>query len=466
MKTRKAAFPVLMGAISQWLRWLREIFGRMGATMSESSKRAAVSGVAEESVGADGSQLAGFSRRGLIGVGAAALGLATAAAQAQSYDDTKKGEASLSDPGPKNAPLDALNKNSVTPPPTDHGSVPEFWHSFSLAHRRVEQGGWARQVNEVDFPLSKSIASVNMRLEAGGVRELHWHKASEWALMLTGTARLTAIDYEGHPFVKDVKAGDLWYFPAGLPHSIQGLGPDGCEFLLVFDDGKFSEEGTTLLTDWLIHTPREVVAKNFATEPSRLKPFDAIAPSGRYIFPAPLPPALPQDQRSVGGTASSLDFSFAMLDMPPTKRDASGEIRIVDSSSFKVSTEIAMAHVRVKPGAMRELHWHPNAAEWQYYIAGQGRMTVFANHSDARTMDFRAGDVGYIPVTLPHYIENTGSDDLVFLEMFKSPVYRDVSLNNWLAAIPQELVEQHLSLSRDVLAAIPKANNGLLPTSA
>ncbi len=410
--------------------------------------------------------VAGFSRRGLIGAGAAALGLAATAAQAQSYADIKKGEASLTDTGPQNKPLDALNKDSVIPPATDHGSVPEFWHSFALSHRRVEQGGWARQVNVVDFPISKSIASVNMRLDAGGVRELHWHEAAEWSLMLTGTARLTAIDYDGRPYVKDVKAGDLWYFPAGLPHSIQGLGPDGCEFLLVFDDGKFSEEGTTLLTDWLIHTPREVVAKNFGVAQDKLAPFAQIPPSGRYIFAAPLPPALSQDQASVGGSTSKLGFDFSMLDMAPTKQDAMGEIRIVDSGKFKVSKTMAMAHVRIKPGAMRELHWHPNAAEWQYYIAGSGRMTVFANHSDARTMDFKQGDVGYIPATLPHYIENTGSDDLVFLEMFRAPIYQDVSLNNWLAAIPPELVQQHLSLATDVLAQIPKTNNGVVPKSA
>ena len=411
--------------------------------------------------------VAGFSRRGLIGVGAAAFGIAAAnAAQAQSYGDIKKGEAALTDPGPQNRPLDVLNKDSVVPPATDHGSMQEFWHSFSLSHRRIEQGGWARQVNETDFPISKAIASVNMRLDAGGVRELHWHDAAEWSLMLTGTARLTAIDYDGRPFVKDIKAGDLWYFPAGLPHSIQGLGPDGCEFLLVFDQGKFSEEGTTLLTDWLIHTPREVVAKNFRTTPDKLEPFSQTPPSGRYIFPAPIPPALAEDQHSVGGSNSKIDFTFAMMDMAPSKQDANGIIRIVDSSKFKVSKTMAMAHVTVKPGAMRELHWHPNAAEWQYYIKGSGRMTVFANHSDARTMDFKEGDVGYIPVTLPHYIENTGSDDLVFLEMFKSPVYQDVSLNNWLAAIPPELVQQHFSLAPDVLAAIPKGNSGVVPKSA
>jgi hypothetical protein len=81
-----------------------------------------------------------------------------------------------------------------------------------------------------------------MRLNAGGVRELHWHKAAEWAYMLYGAARITAVDGEGRNFVDDVSVGDLWYFPSGIPHSIQGLGPDGCEFLLVFDDGSFDED--------------------------------------------------------------------------------------------------------------------------------------------------------------------------------------------------------------------------------
>ena len=108
------------------------------------------------------------------------------------------------------------------------------------------------------------IAGVNMRLTAGGIRELHWHEVSEWALMLSGKARLTAIDNEGRSYVQDVVKDDLWFFPTGTPHLIQGLEPDGCEFLLVFGNGKFSEGNTTLLSDWTRHMPREVLAKNWA----------------------------------------------------------------------------------------------------------------------------------------------------------------------------------------------------------
>jgi oxalate decarboxylase len=63
-------------------------------------------------------------------------------------------------------------------------------------------------------------------------------------------------------FIDDVSEGDLWFFPAGFPHSIQGLGPgDGCEFFLVFDEGMFSEDNTFLISARLAHTPSEILTK-------------------------------------------------------------------------------------------------------------------------------------------------------------------------------------------------------------
>lgn len=90
-----------------------------------------------------------------------------------------------------------------------------------------------------------------MRLDQGVIRELHWHTEAEWAYVLAGKVRVTALDLEGATFMDDLEAGDLWYFPAGHPHSLQGLGENGTEFLLIFDDGNFSEESTFVLTDWL-----------------------------------------------------------------------------------------------------------------------------------------------------------------------------------------------------------------------
>lgn len=114
-----------------------------------------------------------------------------------------------------------------------------------------QEGGWTRQTTVRELPTSSELASVNMRLGEGVIRELHWHKEAEWAYILDGSVRVTALDYDGGNFIDDLEKGDLWYFPSGVPHSLQGLSPNGTEFLLIFDDGRFSEESTFILTDWL-----------------------------------------------------------------------------------------------------------------------------------------------------------------------------------------------------------------------
>ena len=205
-----------------------------------------------------------FTRRSFIGKTAVAIG-SFAALQKVVGAEVAPSDRSKSDPGPANPMLDGQNPDSIWPPGTDSKSlVQNFKYPFSFANKRIYEGGWSREVTVRELPVSKTLAGVNMRLTAGGFRELHWHTASEWAIMLYGTARLTAIDLDGKSFVADVNKNDLWFFPPGIPHSIQGLNPDGCEFMLVFDDGNFSESETVLLSDAMAHLPPEVLAKNFA----------------------------------------------------------------------------------------------------------------------------------------------------------------------------------------------------------
>jgi oxalate decarboxylase len=352
--------------------------------------------------------------------------------------------------GPANPAREAQNPDLLVPPRVDHGTVANLRWPFADSHMHLSPGGWGRQTTVRELPISTQIAGVNMRLTSGGVRELHWHTAAEWAYMLKGRARITAVDQDGHAFQDDVSEGDLWYFAAGIPHSIQGLDGAGCEFLLVFDDGNFSEEATFLLSDWIAHTPKEVLAKNFGVPESA---FDRIPQKDLWIFQAATPGPLAAD-RVVGTGPVPNPLSHRMLAQEPI-RSKGGTVRITDSSLFKASKTIAAALVEVEPGAMRELHWHPNADEWQYYIAGQARMTVFAAENNARTFDFQAGDVGTVPFAMGHYIENIGTTTLRFLEIFRSDYYADVSLSQWLAFTPHELVRAHLNIDESVLARIP-----------
>ena len=404
-----------------------------------------------------------ISRRNVL-TAAAAGGLLTAAtvASAQPGDPTpqplRPGRGGT-DPGPRNVVRDRQNPDLLVPPSTDHGTLPNLRFSFADAHMRLERGGWTRQVTARELGISKNIAGVNMRLNAGGVRELHWHKAAEWAYMLYGTARITAVDADGRNFVDDVGVGDLWYFPPGIPHSIQGLNPDGCEFLLVFDDGDFDEENTFLISDWFKHVPTEVLGKNFGVDASFFG--HTPGPDELYIFPAPVPGPLASD-RIAGATAVPRSFSHRLSAQRPIKTKG-GTVRISDSSTFPVSTTIAAALVEVDPGGMRELHWHPNTDEWQYYIEGQARMGVFGASGQARTFDFRAGDVGFVPFAMGHYIENTGTTTMRFLEVFKSSYFADVSLDQWMALTPPELVSAHLKLDPRVMEALRKTKAPVVP---
>jgi oxalate decarboxylase len=356
--------------------------------------------------------------------------------------------------GPRNEPLEGQNPDQVAAPVTDSGTVPNLKFSFSAAHNRLLTGGWAREITVRELPVATELAGVNMRLKPGGVREMHWHKEAEWAYMLAGRARITAVDAAGRNFIEDVGAGDLWNFPAGIPHSIQGL-EEGCEFLLVFDNGNFSENETFLISDWFAHTSPHILAKNFGVPEEAFADIPTDVEHSRYIFLGPMPGPISSDAVDAAAGAVPQSFSHHLHGQEPVKA-AGGQVRIVDSSNFPAASTIAAALVEIEPGAMRELHWHPNTDEWQYYISGQGLMTVFASGGKARTFDYQAGDVGYVPFAMGHYVENTGGEPLRFLEMFRSDRFADVSLNQWMALTPPELVQAHLNLDEKTMAALSK----------
>ena len=411
-----------------------------------------------------------FSRRDVLAVSAAGMMTATAARSASFGNPDQppqgainaKGPGNLTDPGPQNAALGQQFPSAQSPPATDVGGMPMDWASFNNAPKRIQNGGWARQVTQADFQISETISGVNMRLTAGGIRELHWHQAAEWAVMTYGSCRVTVLDAEGRPYIADLQAGDLWYFPAGLPHSLQGLGPDGCEFVICFDDGRANEFNTLLLSDWFAHTPPEVLAKNFGVP---AEAFAKIPLQNLWIFQGTLPGDLSAERAEVannGGTPPH-PFIFSLGSSVPVRQSTSGDERVADSRNFTVSTTIAAALVTVRPGGVREMHWHPNADEWQYYLKGKGRMTVFNTGPNAMTMDFTAGDIGYVKRNYGHYVENTGDTDLQFIGVFRAPRYEEVSLSNWLTHTPAALVAQHLNIDPATIAKWPRNGPGIMP---
>ncbi|MBX3411985.1 MAG: cupin domain-containing protein [Pirellulales bacterium] len=326
-------------------------------------------------------------------------------------------------------------------------SIPSFRYAMEDQEGRVSAAGSAKEANVDEFPISEGIAAVSMRLEPGSIRELHWHAiAAEWAYMLSGHCRVTVYSGDGTGEVADFGPGDVWYFPRGYPHSIQALS-DGCHFLLIFDDGHFSEFGTFSLTDWVGHTPAEVLAKNFGVPEATFARFPR---EEVYIVPGTPPGPLPIDPPRGSLRSGPLTHKFSLEAQAP-RRFAGGEMRIVSSAEFPISTTMTGATMTIKPGAIRALHWHPHAAEWQYVVAGSARVTVFASHGHARTEELGVGDIAYIPQGFGHYIENSSQEDLQLVIAFNSGRYESIELADWLASNPSDLVAANFGVPQEVV---------------
>ena len=359
-----------------------------------------------------------------------------------------RGGKGATDPGARNVELDLQNPDVFTPPETDAGNIPNLKFPFAMAHNRLEDGGWAREVTVRELPAAESLAAVNMRLGPGVVRELHWHKESEWAYILQGRVRLTVVDAGRHVVVDDLEPGDVWLIPPGVPHSIQGLA-EGTEFLLVFDDGNFSENQTLLITELFAHTPKEVLAKNFGLPASS---FQNIPKSEKYIFRMPVPESLERVRKQLPDDPPTTPYVLHASAMP-AQNFQGGRTKVIDAKSFPL-TNISALIIELEPGAMREMHWHPDADELQYYLAGEARMTVFDATANARSFNYRAGDVGYVPRTLAHFIENTGSEPVHVINVFNNRHYSDISVNQWMALTPPELIRSHLNVDDGVIRAL------------
>jgi oxalate decarboxylase len=330
--------------------------------------------------------------------------------------------------------------------------LPSFRFALGERQGRNYEGGSAKEASVAEFPASENIAGVVMRLVPGGLRELHWHaNAAEWAYVIQGHCRVTVIDPAGDAEVADFGPGDVWYFPRGHGHSIQGLGPGDCEFVLVFDNGRFSEYATFSATDWLAHTPAAVLAKNFGV------PLDVVQglPKGEvYIVKGPPPPPLPADPPPGSAEAPPLTHRYRLLAQKP-QRFAGGMVRVVSAGEFPISTTMTGVLMQLAPGGLRELHWHPNADEWQYFLAGRARMTVFGSKGRVSTAEFGPGDVGYVPQGYGHCIESIGAEEMRAILVLNSGSYQDISISGWLASNPRPLVATNLGLPEAALAGFP-----------
>ncbi|RPA74719.1 Bicupin, oxalate decarboxylase/oxidase [Ascobolus immersus RN42] len=359
--------------------------------------------------------------------------------------------------GGTNEAIDRQNPSNLTPPPTDAGTVVNLKWAFSDSRTKTLDGGWSRQQTVRDLPPSKDIAAAQQHVTRGSIRELHWHRVAEWAFVYAGNVLVSAVDEEGRNTVFEAVAGDIWYFPKGVAHTVQGLAEDS-EYLLAFDDGDFDAVGTTFnLDDWIKHTPRDILARNFGIDPSV---FDK-TPQSPNIQKGK--PSEGKVQSPFGKLEGRSSYHYPLSKLGGKKvAGGAGTLDVVDSRNFPISTTIASAVIRLEPGGLRELHWHPNADEWLFFAQGKARATIFLGTSIARTFDFSAGDTAVFPDNSGHYIENTGDEDLVWIEIYKSDRAVDISLQQWLALTPSDIVAQVLNIDESIVKGFKKDKQVLI----
>ena len=340
--------------------------------------------------------------------------------------------------------------------------IPPFVYNMEATEGKVTAGGYAKEATVKEFAISEGLAGVSMRLKPGGLRELHWHAlAAEWAYMIKGHCRVTVFDPDGHNEVVDFSPGDVWYFPRGYGHSLQGLGPDETHFVLIFDNGHFSEYGTFSITDWLALTPPAVLAQNFGVPAST---FANLPKKEMYIGAGRVPAPLPNDPLPGSDREGALTHRYRLLAQVPEEFPG-GTIRIVSSVQFPISTTMTGAFMTLKPGALRAMHWHPNADEWQYWMSGRGRLTLFGSSGRARTEEVAPGNAVYIPRGFGHHIESIGDEEAHIIIGFNSPIYQESSFAQWLHVVPPELVVDNLGLPESVITGFPKSSPAIIASS-
>ncbi|HUK32484.1 MAG TPA: cupin domain-containing protein, partial [Vicinamibacterales bacterium] len=342
------------------------------------------------------------------------------------------------------APVSAqAPKIQVGKDPGQHEPIPTFKFNIeSSSGSWTGEAGSAREATMTEFPISEHIAGVSMRLKPGGIRELHWHAiAAEWAYVIDGKVMGTVISPNGEPATDIFMPGDLWYFPRGHGHALQNVGNTDAHFVLGFDDGHFSEYGTFSITDWVARSSPDVVMKNLGL------PRNVVAglPTKEvYIIPGKIPSQIPEGYLAEDPQENQNPHKFSLARAPMSAYPG-GWIRHATQKDFPINTTLTSVLQYLEPGAVREMHWHPNADEWQYILNGQSRVTVFGAHGRTRTEECKAGDVVFIQQGFGHYVESTGREPLKFFALFNSPTFEEISITSWLAGNPASLIADNFN---------------------
>ncbi len=325
--------------------------------------------------------------------------------------------------------------------PGVHPPIPEITYDLlNSSGRWVGSAGSAMEATLAEFKPSEHIAGVSMRLKPGAIRELHWHAiAAEWAYMIDGKVMGTVISPNGESSTDVFLPGDLWYFPRGHGHAVQNV-------------------GQTDAHDWVSKTDPKIAARNLGVSEAVIA---QMPKKEAYIIHGTIPTNIPEEYLSGEIQETQTKHKYRLAQAPLTRYEG-GWIRRATQKEFPINGTLSSVLQEINPGAVRELHWHPNADEWQYILSGRGRITVFGAHGRVRSAEYGPGMVVFAQQGFGHYVENIGREPLKFFGLFNSPTFEEISISSWLAGNPASLIADNFGIPKSEVAKMPKKAIGFL----
>jgi len=352
-------------------------------------------------------------------------------------------------------------------PATDHmtliprrtGDPVTFTASLDKSAIKATSGGWARDVTSKALPIATNIAGAHLYLNPGGVREMHWHNAAEWAYILAGHCQVTVVDPQGETEVANYAPGDLWYFPKAHAHAIQTLGSEPCHAILAFDDGLYGEHGTFGLSDWISRLEPELLSQALALP----KDLATKIPMGEvYIKQGEV---IARDSAKAQATQvldQTRTHRYRLMAQKPRIKSSGGTIHVASAHEYPISTTITAVITKLNPGAIHAPHWHPSANEWHYVAKGRTRVTLFSTDKRMAVAELSVGDCAYIPQGCGHTVQNIGSEECEIVGVLDSGTYSEALLSDWLTHVPRQLLANNLGLPEKTFATINQRRSAIV----
>jgi oxalate decarboxylase len=315
-------------------------------------------------------------------------------------------------------------------------------HTFNLDNTKPQavcKGGSRTTANADNFPILKGMALYMLRLDRDGIREPHWHpNAAELSYCINGRALMTIFSPDAGHDTFTVDPGEIVFVPRGYMHHIENISIEETKFVLAFNHENPEDLGITgsvrSVPDRILDTTFNIRSKFFSQFKKKEYSQDILI-GARTSFHT--------------SSAAKADYyqkmrnyhKFNLEGIPPQIQTSGGTVALGNANNFPILSGLACYSLNLRPEGIREPHWHPNAAEFDYVIKGRAKMTILSPGGKVDTFEVGAGEIVFIPPAYFHYIENIDAENNThFVVFFGHERPEDIGISGALSAYSNEVL--------------------------